>query len=120
MVQSGVPAVRWRGRTVRSPLPRRIPDGLELRASSQWKVHKDARNLLRVTEENADVVRFWRTTTVPDESFAASVLGARPLVTGPPLHPFLAHPWLVEFPRGGDRPPGAGYRRLGTAGPGAA
>ena len=74
VLTSGDNAVSWRGRTVRSPLPRRIPDGLELRASSQWKIYsrRDARNLLRVTEENADVVRFWRTTTVPDESFAAS------------------------------------------------
>ena len=111
VLTSGDNAVSWRGRTVRSPLPRRIPDGLELRASSQWKIYsrRDARNLLRVTEENADVVRFWRTTTVPDESFAASVLSTPRLVTGPPLHPCLAHPWLVEFPPGGDHP-----RVLGT------
>ena len=119
VLTSGDNAVTWRGRTVRSPFPRRIPDGLELRASSQWKIYSrhDARNLLRVTEERADVVRFWRTTTVPDESFAASVLSTPGARHGTAAAPVPGPPLARRVPPRERPSAGAGYRRLGTSGP---
>jgi hypothetical protein len=99
-------AVTIRGRILHLPIPRRRPRGLELRASSQWKVYsrEDAQRLLWVTESQPHLVDFWRTSFTPDESFAASVLASPGLVGSPPLTPCLANPWFVEFPHGGDHP----------------
>jgi hypothetical protein len=61
---------------------RRVPVGLALCASAQWKVY--ARHhvaaLLRVLDERPDLLRFWRTTFVPNETCAASILTSPDLV----------------------------------------
>lgn len=92
--------LRYLGRfPVRSVLPRRIPADLELRAGSQWKIYsrQDAQTLLAVVASRPDLVRFWRSTLVPDEGFAASVL-ASPKVTGrEPLAPCGTHPWFFAW-----------------------
>jgi hypothetical protein len=94
------------GRPIHWPVRRRLPEGLELRASAQWKVYsrEHAQLLLRVTEDRPDLMRFWRTTFVPDESFAASVLASAALVGASALQPCLANPWYYRFPPGGDHP----------------
>ena len=99
-------------RPIRSPFRRRLPDGLELRASSQWKVYarEHAELLLRVVEDRPDLLRFWRTSFVPDESFAASVLSSRALVGSSAVPLCLANPWYYRFPAGGHHP-----RWLGTS-----
>lgn len=59
-----------------------IPNELRLHASSQWKVYArhHAAALLRVLDERTDLLGFWRTTFVPDESCAASILQSPQLV----------------------------------------
>jgi hypothetical protein len=87
-------------RTVR----RRIPHELRLHASSQWKVYArhHAAALLRVLDERTDLLRFWRTTFVPDESCAASILQSPQLVgaIAEEIHDDL--PWYIRWStRGG-------------------
>ena len=98
--------VTLRGRHLRSPIPRRRPQGLELRASSQWKVYsrRDAELLLRITESRPDLVAFWRSTFIPEESYVASVLASPRLVGSAALVPCLANPWFLDFPDGGTHP----------------
>ncbi|MGY1779753.1 beta-1,6-N-acetylglucosaminyltransferase [Geodermatophilus sp. SYSU D01036] len=98
--------VTVRGRPLRWPVRRRLPEGLELRASSQWKIYArhHVQLLLRVMEDRPDLMRFWRTTFVPDESFAASVLASPGIVGSDALQPCLANPWYYRFPRGGHHP----------------
>jgi len=65
------------------PLYRRaIPQVVEPHASSQWKIYarKHAQALLGVVDRHPDLLRFWRTTFRPEESFAASVLSSPALV----------------------------------------
>ncbi len=65
------------------PLYRRaIPSVIEPHASSQWKIYarEHARLLLQVFDEHPDLLRFWRTAFIPEESFAASMLGSPALV----------------------------------------
>ena len=98
--------VMVRGRPLRSPLRRRLPEGLQLRASSQWKVYsrEHAQLLLRLVEDRPDLVRFWRTTLVPEESFAASMLASPSLAGSVAVQPCLANPWFYRFPPGGPHP----------------
>jgi hypothetical protein len=96
-----------RGIPARLPWRRSLPPGLQLRASSQWKVYarRDVELLLRVVDTRPDLVRFWRSTLVPDESFAASVLSS-PAITGESALP-LCHdvPWYTHWPRRGAHHP---------------
>ncbi len=77
--------ISLRGNPVPIPIRRRIPAELTLRAASQWKIYtrEDAQALLQVVRERPDLIRFWRSTFTPDESFAATTL-ASPSVTGRP------------------------------------
>ncbi|HEY5785624.1 MAG TPA: beta-1,6-N-acetylglucosaminyltransferase [Microlunatus sp.] len=85
---------------VRLPWKRQIPPGLELRAASQWKIycHDDVRRLLHVVDSQAELLRFWRSTLIPEESFAASVLASRSLVGSEVLRPCQANGWLIRWP----------------------
>jgi len=92
---------------LRLPWRRPLPPGLELRASSQWKVYarEDVVRLLRVVDERPDLVAFFRSSLVPDESFAASVL-ASPAVVGAPALPDCAGlPWFLVWSNVGDHHP---------------
>lgn len=104
---------RWRGQVVfvrdvplRWPVRRRVPPELELRASSQWKIYarRHAELLLRLVDARPDLVRFWRTTLVPDESFAASMLGSRAIAGDDAMPPCLAQAWYVTWPDTGSHP----------------
>ena len=62
--------------------PRGIPPGLRLHASAHWKIYArdHAAALLRILGERPDLVRFWRTTFVPEESCTGSILKSPALV----------------------------------------
>jgi len=94
----GVP-LRW-------PVKRELPRGLELRASSQWKVYSrnHAAVLLGIVDARPDLVRFWRDTFIPDEGFSASILGSQSIVGSDALEPCLANPWYYTFPPGAHHP----------------
>lgn len=99
--------VTVRGVPARLPWRRAVPFDLQLRASSQWKVYarSDAERLLRVVDERPDVVSFWRSTFIPEESFAASVLSS-PTVTGAPALPLCHHvPWYTHWSHDGAHHP---------------
>ena len=89
------------------PIPigrRAVPSDLRLQASSQWKIfaRRHAAALLRVLDERADLVRFWRSTYVPQESCLASIL-ASPGVVGSASEQ-LRHEaaWYIDW-RGSER-----------------
>lgn len=96
-----------KGIPLRWPVKRKIPGGLELRASSQWKIYArhHAELLLRIHDENPDLVRFWRTTLVPEESFAASVLGSAALAGDNALAPSDLTAWYIHWPSDGAHHP---------------
>jgi hypothetical protein len=87
---------------LRWPVPRQVPAQVELRASSQWKVYArhHAERLLGLVDARPDLVRFWRTTLVPDESFAASMLASPALLGEDALPPCRAHAWYIRWPEG--------------------
>ncbi len=89
-----------RGMPLRWPWKRSTPAGVELRASSQWKIYsrRHAERLLAVVDERPDLVDFWRTTLVPDETFVASVLGSPELVGSDAIAPCWVNPWFVNWP----------------------
>lgn len=89
-----------RGVPLRWPVKRQIPEGLDLRASSQWKIYArhHAELLLRIHDENPNLVDFWRTSLVPEESFAASVLGSRALAGNDALAPSDLTAWYIHWP----------------------
>lgn len=91
-----------RGIPLRWPVKRKIPDGLELRAASQWKIYsrRHAELLLSIHDEHPALVRFWRTTLVPEESFAASVLGSPALAGDDVLSPTETNAWYIHWPNG--------------------
>lgn len=85
---------------LRSPWRRRIPGELEVRASSQWKVYarRHVELLLHVVDSRPDITAFWRTTLVPDETFAASVLSSPALVGDGTIEMSVSHPWFIDWP----------------------
>lgn len=84
---------------LRWPGSRRAPEGLELRACSQWKIYwrGDAQRLLHAMDAHPRLMQFWRGTHVPEESFVASVLASRAFVDGEPLRPCGVQPWYFEW-----------------------
>jgi hypothetical protein len=95
-----------RGVPLHWPVKRPVPADLELRASSQWKIY--ARHhvelLLRLVCTRPDLVRFWRSTLEPDETFAASMLGSRAVAGSLTMPTCLAHAWYVSWPAAGSHP----------------
>ena len=91
-----------RGIPLRLPLVRPVPVGLELRAASQWKIYcrTDAEVLLAAVRARPDLVRFWRTTLVPEELFAASMLASSAVTGADGLQPCAAQPWYTSWPTG--------------------
>jgi hypothetical protein len=52
---------------------------------------------LSLVEKRPDLIRFWRTTLVPDESFAVSMLGSRRLLGDDFLRPCPAGAWYLDW-----------------------
>ncbi|OHV37866.1 MULTISPECIES: beta-1,6-N-acetylglucosaminyltransferase [Pseudofrankia] len=93
---------------LRLPVSRSIPADLEPRAGSQWKIYArhHAEALVRLMDGRPDLVRYWRGTLVPDETFAASMLGSRSLLGSDALPACYSHPWHMAWPAGGATHPG--------------
>jgi hypothetical protein len=90
----------WREIPLRWPVPRALPEGIELRASSQWKIYArhHLERLLDVVDVRPDLVRFWRSTLVPDETFVASILASRTVMGDAAIAPCRAHAWFIRWP----------------------
>lgn len=84
---------------LRWPIKRKVPPELTLRASSQWKIYarRHVELLLRLADTRPDLLRFWRTVYIPEESFAASVLASRALVGDDALEPCAAQAWFMRW-----------------------
>jgi hypothetical protein len=97
VVHLGEMPLRW-------PWRRAVPADLELRACSAWKIYgrSDAEALLRLVDQRPELVRFWRTTLVPEESFVASMLASRKLIGADALAPCDFGPWYLDWDS--DRP----------------
>jgi Core-2/I-Branching enzyme len=82
-------------RTVR----REPPAELQLKASSQWKIYSrpHALALLSVLDGRPDLVKFWRTTLLPDESCAASILSSPELVGTLSEDVCDDSPWYIDW-----------------------
>lgn len=90
-----------------------LPADIEPRASSQWKIYSrhHAVRLLDVVDTRPDLVRFWRSSLIPDETFAASILGSRAIMGGAAVPPCWAHAWHMRWREDGHEHP----RWLGNA-----
>lgn len=88
-----------RGVPIRWPLPRAVPAAVELRAGTQWKIYArhHARRLIEVVDDNPDLVRFWRQTVVPDETFAPSLLASPALFGADALAPCHDFAWFMDW-----------------------
>jgi hypothetical protein len=88
-----------RGRPLHCPWPRAVPADLTLRGASQWKIYSrtDVLALLRLADDRPDLIRFWATTLVPDETFAASMLGSPRLMGTDALPPCPSNPWYLDW-----------------------
>lgn len=87
------------GRPLRLPWTRPVPPDLTPRGASQWKIFSraDATHLLRLTDERPDLVRFFSTTLVPDETYVASMLGSPDLMGADALPPCPSNPWYMDW-----------------------
>jgi hypothetical protein len=89
----------WRGLPLHWPWRRAVPADLTPRGGSQWKIYSrtDAVALLRLVDERPDLIRFWSTTLVPDESFAATMLASPRLSGADALPPCHSNPWYMDW-----------------------
>jgi hypothetical protein len=89
----------WRDLPLRWPWRRAVPGELSLRGASQWKIYsrRDVIALHRLAGERPDLMRFWASTLVPDETFAASMLGSRSLFGSDALEPCESHAWYLDW-----------------------
>ncbi|SFF51230.1 beta-1,6-N-acetylglucosaminyltransferase [Blastococcus tunisiensis] len=89
----------WRKRTLVLPLPRRLPRGVVPAGGSQSKVlaRSHAAAVLRVLDGRPDLVRRWRRTWIPDETFVYSVLHTPALVPGWERERIRAGAWVIHW-----------------------
>lgn len=101
-VMRGDQVVFVRDIPLRWPWRRSVPADVELRACSQWKIYarSHVEALLRVVDQRPDLVRFWRTTLVPDESFVASMLASGKLIGADVLEPCNTGAWYLDWNSG--------------------
>lgn len=94
--------VSLRGVPLRWPWRRRIPSEVDLRAGTQWKIYarRHAEALLNVVAEHPQLIQFWRSTLVPEETFAASILASEALVGPNVLLSNRNQPWFMVWPDG--------------------
>jgi hypothetical protein len=85
---------------------RPIPSELRLIASQQWKIcaRAHAKVALQVLDDRPDLVRFWRTTFVPEESALASILASPELVGTVSEEVLDDLPWWTDWSTGTGHP----------------
>jgi hypothetical protein len=93
LVKGDVPIPLWR---------RRVPHELQLTASSQWKVYArdHVKALLYAIDTRPDIMAYWRTTFIPQESCLTSILKS-PALVGPEVPGQVVHdlPWFIDWDR---------------------
>jgi hypothetical protein len=76
------PHFAYRRHMIRLPIPRALPAGVRLSGGSQLKVlaRHHAAAVLAVHDTRPDLVRLWRRSWIPDETFVPSVVSTPSLV----------------------------------------
>ena len=94
------------GRVPLRTYKRPIPGELRLIASQQWKIcaRAHAKVALQVLDDRPDLVRFWRTTFVPEESALASILASPELVGAVSDEVLDDLPWWADWSTGTGHP----------------
>jgi hypothetical protein len=66
----------WRKHMLWLPVPRRLPGGVVYAGGSQLKLlaREHVAAVIRAVDERPDLIRFWRHTWIPDETFVHSLL----------------------------------------------
>ena len=74
----------YRKHMIRLPVPRRLPSAVVLAGGSTSKIlaRKHAEAVVAAYDANPDLVRFWRRTWCPDETFVPSVLSTPEFAPG--------------------------------------
>lgn len=92
----------WRRHRLASPVPRRIPSGLDPAGGAQTKIltRRHAQLVLDVLDRRPELLRFFRTCWTPDEVMIptllnSAALGARWAVEGSSS----PHPWFIDWGR---------------------
>jgi hypothetical protein len=97
----------WRKHMLVLPVPRRLPQGLVLAGGSQSKIlarhHVEA--VLRAVEERPGLVRRWRHSWIPDETFVYSLLHTPDLVPRWEEERVRASAWVIRWPDGSVKSP---------------
>jgi hypothetical protein len=107
----GYRRLRWRHLTFKGgcvrlgnlPVPlyrRKLPAGLEAYGVSAWRIYsrEHAAKLLEVLDSRPDLVRFFRTSLVPEEHCPASILRSPALVGSVAEAVRHDHPWHIAWP----------------------
>lgn len=93
-------AVKVLGRNLYYPGRRRVPPELSLQASQEWKIlaRGHVASLLAACERRPDLVRWWKSTLVPEESMIVTMLSS-PAIVGHATAEAVIHglPWLIEW-----------------------
>jgi hypothetical protein len=86
-------------RMLRLPIPRRLPRGIVLTGGTQSKVlaREHARAVVEVAAGHPELVRFWRRTWVPDETFVYSMLNTPRFVPGWKTEVVPANLWWIGW-----------------------
>jgi hypothetical protein len=82
------------------PVPRRLPSNLVLAGGSQSKIlaRHHVAALVRAVERRPDLVRRWRHTWIPDETFVYSLLHTPDLVPHWEEERVRASAWVIPWP----------------------
>jgi len=86
-------------RMLRLPIPRRLPRDIVLTGGPQMKIlaRDHARAVVEVADEHHELIRFWRRTWVPDETFVYSILNTRRFVPGWKAQLVPSNLWLIAW-----------------------
>lgn len=94
-------------RMLRLPIPRRLPEDVVLAGGSQMKLlsrhHVEA--LLQATDQEPELMRFWRRSWVADETFVPSILSTPRFVPDWKDAHVPDKPWLIGWAPGRQKSP---------------
>ena len=86
-------------RCLRLPIPRRLPADVLLAGGSQLKVlaRRHAQDVLDAADSRPDLVRFWRRSWIPDETFVPSMLSTPQICPTWSEHHVDAELWWIGW-----------------------
>jgi hypothetical protein len=97
----------WRKHMIWLPVPRRLPGGVVYAGGSQLKLlaREHAAAVVRAVDERPDLIRFWRRTWIPDETFVHSLLHTPGLVPDFAGERLAGSVWYIRWDGGPRKSP---------------